>query len=690
MLVSFEWLKELIDISVTPEKISDTLTMIGLEVEGQETIDGDVTFEVNVTPNRPDCLSVIGIAREISAVYKSPLKLPLCDIKQGLPVSDFMVEIKDPELCHRYTGRVISGVKIADSPLWLKKKLEKCGIRSINNVVDVTNYVLLEFGHPLHAFDADLLRGRKIIIAKPDTLRTGTGVEKIKTLDGIEREIPGDTLLIRDIERPVAIGGVMGGANTEVTLNTKNIFLESAWFLPSSIRRTSKRLGLSTESSYRFERGTDIIFLEKALNRAALLIQELAGGTISEIIDIYPIKYEPESFSVKYEKINNLLGISLSKTDILDILNRLGISSEDKGEYFTVTPPSNRRDIRTGCDISEEVARIYGYNNIPVTNPCTPLPPGILNKRAIYLERIRQSIRSNGFNEVINFSFSNHSHPELLMLSDSDIRRNFVSISNPLSQDECLLRTTLIPALINNLIYNLDRGMKDIRIFEISKVFINKGTTLPDEIPMFAGAYYKEKIPSLWKEDAPGFYIVKGAIETIFEEMKITNYDFSPSSEAFLHRGQSADIFIENLHIGYLGVIAPDIVEKLGLKKQKPDICLFEINLEKLFAKIPDSIQYKPIPKFPAVERDVALIVNEDLPSIKIKELISSFSTELIEKVSIFDHFKGGNIPEGRKSLAFNIVYRAKERTLTDEEVEAQHTQLVKYLIEKTGAELRK
>lgn len=690
MLISFEWLKELTNITVTPKELSDTLTMIGFEIEGQEIIDNDIVFEVNVTPNRPDCLSIIGIAREISAVYKSPLEIPLCHIKQKMPISDFSVEIKNPELCNRYSGRVISGVKISDSPSWMKKKLEKCGIRSINNVVDVTNYVLLEFGHPLHAFDADLLNGRKIVVATPDTIKTNTGTEKIKTLDGNEREIPGNTLLIRDAERPVAIAGVMGGANTEVTSNTKNIFLESAWFLPSSIRRTSKKLGLSTESSYRFERGTDIIFLEKALDRAAILIQELAGGTISEIIDVYPIKYKPEIFSVRYDKINKLLGISLLKTDILDILKRLGISSEDKGDYFIVTPPSNRRDIQTECDIAEEVARIYGYNNIPVTNPSTPLSSGILNKRSIYLKKIRCSIRNSGFNEVINFSFSNHLHPELLMFSDIDPRRNFVSISNPLSQNECLLRTTLIPALINNLIYNLDRGMKDIRIFEISKVFIKKGQSLPDEIQMFAGAYYKEKMPSLWKEDASGFYIVKGAIQTIFEELKISNYHFSPSSEPFLHKGQSADIFVEDLLVGFSGVLSPEIIEKLGLKKQKPDICLFEINLEKLFSKVTDSIQYKSIPRFPSVERDIAIIVDNDLPSIKIKELISSFSTELIEKVSIFDYFKGGNIPEGKKSLAFNIVYRAKDRTLTDEEVESHHTALVKYLIEQTGAELRK
>ena len=309
MRATYEWLKELVDISASPQEVSEKLTMIGLEVEGEEKVDGDVVFEVNVTPNRPDCLSMTGIARELSAAFKTPMKLPPHEIEGEQPVSDFSVEILNPDLCNRYTGRVITGVKISDSPEWMKSRLEKCGIRSINNVVDVTNYVLLEFGHPLHAFDADLLKGRKIIVATPGTFKESASAAltkenaggakapenmKMKTLDGAEREIPHNSLLIWDSVRPVAVAGVMGGANTEVSERTTDVFLESAYFDPASIRKTSKRLGLSSESAYRFERGTDIEFLEKALDRAALLIRETAGGTIHKIIDVYPVKYLPE------------------------------------------------------------------------------------------------------------------------------------------------------------------------------------------------------------------------------------------------------------------------------------------------------------------------------------------------------------------------------------------------------------
>lgn len=696
MLISYEWLKELVGISVAPEEVSKTLTMIGLEVEGETSVQGDTVFEVNVTPNRPDCLSSIGIARELSAAFKTPLKLPLHEIKNGQPVSDFSVEILDPDLCNRYTGRVITGVKISDSPEWMKSRLEKCGIRSINNVVDITNYVLLEFGHPLHAFDADTLIGKKIIVGTPDSfnnLRATKNAErstKFKTLDGVEREIPGGSLLIWDAERPVAVAGVMGGANTEVTEKTGNIFLESAYFEPSSIRKTSKRLGLSSESSYRFERGTDIEFLEKAVDRAALLIKEIAGGTVHKIIDEYPVKYVSEPVTAKYEKINKLLGISATNAEIFKILGLLGIPAENKGDTFIVSPPAHRRDIKRDSDIAEEIARIYGYNNIPITNPQSSLSSGRLNQRRINLNKVRDAIRKCGFTEVINFSFMSMSALDMIEIPDSDGRRKTIALSNPLNQDECLLRTSLVPALIGNLKYNLDRGMKDIRFFEVSRIFEDIGNTLPLDELRLGGILYKEKAPSLWKEDARGFYIAKGALESLFEELMISGYSFSPSSEPFLHGGQSADIHISNSRIGYVGVMGPDIVEKLDLKKQKPEIVLFELNLDLLLSLTPDSIRYISIPKFPAVERDIALTVDEALPSARIKEIINSYPSELIEEVSVFDYFKGGNIPQGKKSLAFNIIYRSKERTLTDEEIEGLHSSLVGYIAEKTGGELRK
>ncbi|MFA4918728.1 MAG: phenylalanine--tRNA ligase subunit beta [Thermodesulfovibrionales bacterium] len=705
MLISYEWLKELVGISATPEEVSKTLTMIGLEVEGETSVEGDTVFEVNVTPNRPDCLSSIGIARELSAAFKTPLKLPLHEIKNGQPVPDFSVEILNPDLCNRYTGRVITGVKISDSPEWMKSRLEKCGIRSINNVVDITNYVLLEFGHPLHAFDADTLTGKKIIVSTPDSFnnlrgklpplipplpRGGAGGVKFKTLDGVEREIPGGSLLIWDAERPVAVAGVMGGANTEVNEKTGNIFLESAYFEPSSIRKTSKRLGLSSESSYRFERGTDIEFLEKAVDRAALLIKEIAGGTVHKIIDVYPVKYVSEPVTAKYGKINKLLGISATNAEIFKILGLLGIPAENKGDMFIACPPAHRRDIKRDSDIAEEIARIYGYNNIPITNPQSSLSSGRLNQRRINLNKVRDAIRKCGFTEVINFSFMSVSALDMIEIPDSDRRRKTITLSNPLNQDECRLRTSLVPALIGNLKYNLDRGMKDIRLFETARTFENIGDPLPLEELRLGGIFYKEKAPSLWKEDARGFYVAKGALESLFEELMISGYSFSPSSEPFLHGGQSADIYISNSRIGYVGVMGPEIVEKLDLKKQKPEIVLFELNLDLLLSLTPDSIQYISIPKFPAVERDIALTVDEALPSARIKEIINSYPSELIEEVSVFDYFKGGNIPQGKKSLAFNIIYRSKERTLTDEEIEVLHSSLVGYIAEKTGGELRK
>jgi phenylalanyl-tRNA synthetase beta chain len=717
MRVSYEWLKEFVDIAATPGGLAERLTMTGFEVEGTESVDGDIVFEVNVTPNRPDCLSMIGVAREVSAAFRIPFKIPLHEIKEKLPVSEFSVEVLDPMLCNRYTGRVIKNVRIADTPEWMKKRLEKCGIRSVNNIVDITNYVLLEFGHPLHAFDADTLKGGKVIVATPDSFKKSPlnpplpkgGTEgvyplpkgradeansvigtKIKTLDGVEREIPSGTLLIWDAEKPIAVAGVMGGSETEVTEKTKNIFLESAYFDPFSVRKTSKKIGLVSESSYRFERGTDIEFLEKALNRAALMIQEIAGGTIHKIIDVYPVKYVPEPVRVKYERINRMLGINLSQAEMLELLERLGLRTETGKDVFDIFPLSHRRDLKRESDVAEEVARIFGYENIPVTNPKSPLSSGRLNRKTVNINIVRETMRKAGFTEAINYSFMSIASLDMIGIPDSDRRRKTIAISNPLSQDECLLRTTLMPALIGNLKYNLDRGMKDIRIFEISKVFVHLGENLPSEELRLGGIFYREKYPSFWKEDTRGFFITKGALGSLFEELKISAYSFLPSSEPFLHSGQASDIYVSDSCIGSLGVMAPAVVDKLDLKKQKPEIVLFELNLDLLLTWVPDSIQYRPIPKYPSVERDIAIVVDETIPSAQIQETIRSFPSELIEDISVFDYFKGENIPEGRKSLAFNIIYRANDRTLRDEEVEELHTSLVAYIIEKTGGELRR
>ncbi|MBM4137578.1 MAG: phenylalanine--tRNA ligase subunit beta [Nitrospira sp.] len=678
--------------------------MTGLEVEAVESVNGDTIFEVNVTPNRPDCLSIIGIAREVAASFKTQLKIPPHDIKEKIPLSDFSIEIFNPELCNRYTGRLITSVRISDSPEWMKSRLEKCGVRTINNVVDITNYVLLEFGHPLHAFDADTLKGKKVRVGTPNTIKgqgvRGKGQElrtpnselrtKIKTLDGVDRKIPADSLLIWDAENPIAIAGVMGCLETEVSDLTKNIFLESAYFEPFSIRRTSKKLGLMSESSYRFERGTDIEFLENALNRAALLIREIAGGTIHEIIDVYPVHYVPVSVEVRFENINRILGTDISPHDILEILNRFGISTEDKGDVCIINPPAFRRDIQRDSDVAEEIARSYGYDKAPTRIPRSTLFSGRLDKRTIHRNRIVDTMRRSGFTEVINYSFMSPLSLDLIDVSVTDRRRNTVVIRNPLRQEESLLRTTLIPALIENFKFNLDRGMKDIRLFEISKIFEETGNRLPLEELRLGGIFYKDKSPSLWKEEAQGFFVAKGVLESMFEDVKIQQYDFQQSSEPFLQQGSSADIYIAGSYIGYLGVLGPEIVERLELKKQKPEIVLFELNLDLLLTQISDVLKYTQIPKYPHVERDIAIVVDERIPTSEIKEIIKSFPSELIEEVSVFDFYKGRNIPAGKKSLAFNIIYRSKDKTLRDDEVETLHASLVKHLLEKTGGELRK
>ncbi len=683
MRVPFEWLKEFVNVSVSADEVAHRLTMIGLEVEGKENVGSDVVFEVNVTPNRPDCLSVFGIAREISATMNVPLKLPEFLIKEEMVKSEVNIEISDPELCHRYAGRTIRDVKIAESPKWLKDRLEKCGLRSINNVVDVTNYVLLELGHPLHAFDLDKLAGDKIVVK---TAGEGT---KITTLDAVERKLSKDALLIWDAKKPVAIAGIMGGVDTEVSNSTKNIFLESAYFSPASVRRTSKTMGLSTEASYRFEREADVEFLAKALDRTAYLIQKTAGGKVYKKTDAYVKRYVPPFITVKYDKVNKTLGTNISNEDMVGIIKRLNVEVTKGRDSFSVSPPAFRLDIKRDVDIIEEIARIYGYDKIRSDLPKAALSEGISDPKHFLLKKIKSVIREKGFNEAVNYSFMNETSLGMLGIPSGDKRQKTISIRNPLRKEEAFLRTTLAPSLIDNFMHNFSRGVKDIRIFETAKIFEDSGKTLPDEKARFGGVFYRDKAPYLWKDNAHGFYYVKGAIEAILDDLRIKEYKFSLSKEPFLHPGQSCDINISGANIGFMGSLSPVVVEKLNLKVTKPEIIIFEIDVDKLFSSVPLSFQYSQIPKFPYVERDVALIINEKIVSAEIMDIVKAYNSDLIEDVSVFDVFKGGNVPEGKKSLAFTIRYRAGDRTLTELEVESLHQNIVRHLISKTGGALR-
>ncbi len=683
MRVSLEWIKDFVDITAPAQEVADRLTMVGLEIEGMETVDGDIVMEVNVTPNRPDCLNILGIAREVAANFGLPLKKPQHCIEGPLKKGDVRVEIDSPELCGRYTGRLIKGVTVGESPDWMKKRLEKCGLRAINNVVDITNYILFELGHPLHAFDADRLADRTIRVSKAGKDRS------IKTLDGIERKLAEDTLLIWDGKEPVAIAGIMGGEGSSVDFRARNIFLESAYFDPSSIRRSSRILGLKSESSYRFERGTDREFLEAALNRAAILIQETAGGVVHEIVDVYPGKYVPVEIEVSYQKVNSILGTGIEKEEILGILQMIEIAARDKGDTFIAMPPAFRGDIKEPVDIIEEIARCYGYSKIPVRIPKTSLPDGILNRKERNLDRIKETIRKSGFTEVINYSFMNPADLDLLSLPEDDRRRRSISLKNPLKQEESLMRTTLIPSLINNFLYNLARGTREISLFELSRVFIDEGDRLPKEELRLSGIFFRENSPSVWQEQIPSFFVVKGALHALFSEMKTGEYSMISSDEAFLHKGKSADMICKGQKLGFIGEISPNIIERLNLKIKKPEIVVFELSLDILLTLVKEVPVYAQLPKYPSIERDIALVVDEGMTSGGILELLRAYLSPVIESIELFDYYRGKNMPPAKKSLGFRIVYRSKDRTLTDDEVEAVHGELVKYILNKTAGELR-
>lgn len=683
MRISVEWLKEIIPLNISPYEIAHKLTMAGLEVEAIEEYEGDYVLEVNVTPNRADCLSIFGIARELSALTNLPLRFPEYKVKEEYE-RGFKVEIRAQDLCKRYAGRVIKGVSISESPQWLKKRLEKSNIRPINNIVDVTNYLLLELGHPLHAFDLNTLKGDKIIV---DVAHRKIN---IITLDGTKRKLSDDSLLIWDEERPIAIAGVMGGKETEVTNSTKNIFLESAWFDPISIRRTSKKLGLTSESSYRFERGADIEMLEKALERAVFLIKTISGGQVYKKIDVYPERFIPPQIKISYEKINRILGMSIPSAEITDILKRLDLKIrqvKEKG-YFRVTSPSYRLDLKRDFDLIEEVARLYGYEKISSALPKAVITAE-LNKNSDLIKKVKTILRMRGFSEAINYSFMNTEYLHLLNIPPDDKRQLAVAIKNPLRKEEAFLRTMLMPSLIQNMSHNLARGIKHISIFELSRVFENKGQILPLESLNLAGIYYKEKAPSLWKDEVEDFYVVKGAVEFIFKEFKFKEYSFIASTEPFLHHGRSADIFLDGEKIGFIGVLLPDIIERLSIKAKASPI-VFEINMDKLLSETPQTITYKPIAKFPSIERDIAIVVDESVKAGEVVNLIKRYPSELIEEVSLFDFYKGRNIPQGKKSLGFSIRYRASERTLKDEEIDSIHQGLIRHLIERVGGEIRK
>jgi phenylalanyl-tRNA synthetase beta chain len=686
MLVCYKWLQDYVDFSWSAKTLAKKLTDTGLEVKAIETNprdSGDAILEIEVTPNRPDCLSIIGIAREIAVIADLPLKFPEVKIQEvDEPASNFAsVKIEAPDLCPRYSARVIRGVKIASSPDWMINRLESVGIRAINNVVDITNYVLMEYGHPLHAFDLMKLDGKQIIV------RRANAGETMITLDNQKRVLDTERLVIADAKRPVALAGVMGGANSEVLQSTTDLLIESAYFNPISIRKTSKKLGIRTESSYRFERGTDPENAVLALNRATQLITEFAGGKVAKgIIDVYPSPEKLRALTLRTSRVNEFLGIKLRQKSIAGILGKLGCQTKsNSSEILEVQVPSFRRDLEREIDLIEEIARIHGYDNVENTAPAISVQP-ILPYPELHIERtIRESLCHLGFWEVMNYSLVNSEEWAGYGFNRADM----VEMRNPLSAEQNTLRVSLLPSVCQNVSSNLRLGQAVVRVFEIARIM--KKTNEPGkfiEQTQLAVAASGKTVGAVWEEKGLtlDFYGFKGVVEHLFHRLELPVPKFIPTNLFYLKPGASAEIQVNGDSMGTLGQINQDLAEKWGLDK---DCCYFELTLDKLVT-IPKSIMaFVPLPKYPAILRDISILVPSSVTSEQICQAVQIGTNKLIESAVLFDLYTGDKIPSGYRSMSFRITYRHPQRTLQDSEIDSLHKTIIEQLTEKYRVKLR-
>jgi phenylalanyl-tRNA synthetase beta chain len=646
----------------------------------------DVALEVNVTPNRPDCLSIFGIAREIAALTGVPLKFPDTRVTElGETIGALTsVRVEAPELCPRYAARLISGVHVGPSPLWLQRRLLVCGSRPHNNVVDATNYVLLELGHPLHAFDYQTLDERRIVV------RVARPAEVCVTLDGISRTLDPSVLVIADATHPVGIAGVMGGHDSEIREGSTTVLLESAYFQPQGIRRTSKKLGVRTEASYRFERGADFEGLTASLERCAALIARLAEGRVAkDRIDVMATRYVAPRIPVRVSRVNTILGVDLSRDAIVQYCSRLQLPTSVRSSHeVEVEVPSFRRDLAQEIDIIEEVGRLHSYQAIPTSLPRVQLDAAPRAPQQAATRLGLEWLIGCGYTQVINYSFMPEEDLDRLQIPPDHPLRQVVSLRNPLSKEAGVLRTTLIPSLLRTIALNLNRDIHDLMIFELSKVFRRRHGMQPQE-PLLLGLAVSGKGGGQhWGQSARpvDFYDLMGALELLVNRLHLRPLSITAETVPYCHPGKSALISSDDDAIGIIGEVHPRVLAAFDLSQA---VTLAEIDFGRLLGQGMLSAQYRQIPRFPSVTRDLSIIIDATLQAGQILTFIQHFYPELLRDVRLFDVYAGKPVPTGKKSLTFALTYRADDRTLTDEEVNAIQTRLVTEVRQKFGAQLR-
>jgi phenylalanyl-tRNA synthetase beta chain len=695
MNISYNWLRELTATTLEPRELAGRLTMVGMAVDAVHEAGDDFTLDFDLTSNRPDCLSHLGIAREVAVMEGTPVRLPQAEPSRvgGSARELTAVEIQDTGLCPRYAARVVRGVKIAPSPEWLVKRLEAIGQRPINNVADITNYVLHEQGQPLHAFDLRKLTGQRIVVRRA---RAG---ERLRTLDGVERELDEQMLVIADAARAVALAGVMGGLETEITDETTDVLIESAYFDAPSVRRTSKLLGLHTEASHRFERGTDYEGVLRAQERCVALICELAGGTATEdAIDVYPQPLPQAEVSLRPSRVKALSGVEVSTDDIKRILTGLGFaaeSDEERSARLRFVAPTWRVDIEREEDLVEEVVRHAGYDKIASelapSSMAGEYNPGEGRKRAL-----RRTLSTLGFDEAISFSFIDAAHDERFELIPDFVQageaaERFVTLTNAIIEGATRMRPTLLPGLLDAVQHNFHHGTRDVQLFEVGRVFAanSERGALPLEqealaIVLSGGAIEAGRAGAVRELD---FYDLKGALEAIVDAMKLRRLRFADARVKHLRAGQSASVSTEdNQALGFIGRLD----EKVAVEyKFRQPVYVAEINLSRLLVMEETPVLYRPLARYPGIDRDVSLLVDRRITYDDLESAARDEGLADLREVKLVDVYEGANLPEGKRSVTLRLEYRADERTLRDEEVDEMHARIRAAFEQKFGAQLR-
>jgi phenylalanyl-tRNA synthetase beta chain len=687
MLISYNWLRELTGTKLDPQVIRDRLTGVGLAVDSVEKHDDDYVLDVEVPSNRGDCLSHVGIARELAVIEKSQISNLKFEIKtkEG-KASDFAaVLIMDSDLCPRYAARVIRGVKIAPSPEWLTKRLEAIGQRPINNVADITNYVLHEFGQPLHAFDLTKLEGSRVIVRRAEQGET------IKTLDGVERKLGADMLVIADAERPVAVAGVMGGEESEISNTTRDVLIESAYFDPASVRRTARLLGLHTEASHRFERGVDHEGAVRAQDRCVALISEIAGGVPTEdALDVYPGSMPARTVELRPARVEAITGLQVETEEMLRILNALGIElREDGSAKLVFNIPSWRHDVAIEEDLVEEIARHTGYDRIK-----TELPPATLAGEYHSSETRKRALRSamsgRGFDEAISLSFVELSDEfELIPDFAEGGSEGLIILSNPIVEGAAQMRQTLLPGLLNSIRHNLNHGIRDVCLFETGRVFaVSAPGQLPREREAFAlaGTGGRLEANHAQADREIAFFDLKGALEAAVEAMNLPPLDFELAPVKHLRPGQSAAISINGARVGSIGRLAEQIA---GEYKFRQPVFVAEVDLTSLLDTEELPVLYSPLPRFPSIVRDVSLLVDRKVTVAALQRAVRDQQVLHCLGAKFVGVYEGAGIADSKRSVTLRVEYRADDRTLRDDEVDAIHWSLVKALQDQFGAEVR-